>query len=1222
MKRLRSSDDLDSYGEKNVGKESLGINRSSSSAHRGGGGGFYHKSSADSNVVRKGLISSSTSSSSRYDRDRSSFLPEDDGGNRETSRPLSRKRLDHDFEGFDRRKGFDNRYRDERIHRSESFCVSRREFPKGFRSDRERPRREGSVSSWRRFGSGVKDFGLEERERGSVRPRERERKDVKSPSWSKDSGSEQSRMRGGMGVDSRDSRSKSKSKSRSSRSPTCSKDSGSEQSKSVGEVIKKNVEDAQVQSGSNSEMEEGELQPEPQAETKMDTAVECGDEGKKPPVIGSDGYQRESKIENTCREIVLLCGFDGDRRGSNVERASKEVENEDADQMMEGAEKEDNKGSASEGKHVVKDVDELVDGDEKPSDNDRAGGNGDAIRNGSDDEGQKATECVRENGECKVEESIDIVVETPAQLEKDQVQDKGIDLEVKAEEVEGSELNKEFDQENGGPEVNMDVTEGLSQNIRDKGKSIAVAPSHVADSSEDGLWMERESRNLLTCRDGNDDFEGPSTRGFELFSSSPVRRVEKAEHSGANKQIDEKLGLELLDLSLSLPNVLLPIGSRGTNLAPGSPSRGRSVQSFTNTFCTNSDGFTASMSFSGSQSFYHNPSCSLTQNSLDNFEQSVHSRPIFQGVDQVSQGSFQAQSHNESRHKEVPMYQRILMNGNGSLHQSQALQCISNGQNAQGQHIRVVEGSSKVTNGLDKQLSFHEQNDVRSPPQSVGSHEIGSNFSFDKKRAIREKHGGSLYRSSSQKEQDQLLIGGADFVETVICRMISDPIHLMAKKFHEMTGQSIGCLKESIREIMVNVDKHAQLYGFQNALQNKSDITLEMLVKSHRAQLEILVALRTGLPDFLRLENSISSSELAEIFLNLRCRNLMCRSLLPVDECDCKVCARRNGFCSACMCLVCSKFDMASNTCSWVGCDVCLHWCHADCGLRDRYIRNGRSATGPHGTTEMQFHCVACDHPSEMFGFVKEVFQNFAKEWTRETLSKELEYVRRIFSGSKDLRGKRLHEIADLMLARLANKAELSEVYNHVMDFLAECDSSKFVNAPASSGKEQGKPSNGIAGASQDTSWRNSVYPDKAPQLEGSSSMRRSFNECTDKHPVDLELERNAHKEPLFDELESIVRIKQAEAKMFQSRADDARREAEGLKRIANAKAEKIEEEYRSRITKLRLVEAEEMRRQKLEEYQSLERAQREYFSMKMRMEEDIKDLLLKMETTKRNLAL
>jgi hypothetical protein len=125
-----------------------------------------------------------------------------------------------------------------------------------------------------------------------------------------------------------------------------------------------------------------------------------------------------------------------------------------------------------------------------------------------------------------------------------------------------------------------------------------------------------------------------------------------------------------------------------------------------------------------------------------------------------------------------------------------------------------------------------------------------------------------------------------------------------------------------------------------------------------------------------------------------------------------------------------------------------------------------------------------------------------------------------------------------------------------------------------------------------------------------------------DKCPVEPELLRSARKEPLFDELESIVRIKQAEAKMFQARADDARREAEALKRIAIAKSEKIKEEFASRISKLRIVEVEEMRKQKFEEFQALERAHREYFSMKTRMEADIKDLLLKMEAAKRNITL
>ncbi|KAL5827359.1 hypothetical protein ACOSQ3_019201 [Xanthoceras sorbifolium] len=1205
MKRLRSSDDLDStYSDKNTGKDSSNPNpnrsslSSSSTSHRS----FYYKS----DNVRKSLVSPS-STSSRYDRDRSL---EDDSR-------VVRKRSDHDFESFDRRKGGFDRYNnrdggggsDRAIHRSESFCGSRRDFPKGFRSERDRTRREGSVSSWRRFGSERKelavvnkefgserkDFGggnkeFEESSKGGGSSREERgggsgkglRDMMKSPSWSRDSGSEQSRARG-LG----DSRSKSKSKSRSS--PTWSKDSvGSEQSKSL-EVAKRSVEvEVKIESGdssSSSEMEEGELEPEVDHE---------GEHGSVADEVGNGNEAKESdtKVDSDDKAAV------------------------DAEKVVD---KEGNKENESEAKsNGLEEVGELPEGENLHV---GSSDSGDEKGNACAEEGDKEEEDVwMEGSEHKEEGNKDMV--DGKSLEEESKEEKGLDLELKAEEEnEVPESNKDQTvEDNGGGEVNAHMeTEDLNRCFRDKGKGVAVTPTHDADSADNDVWIEGQSRVTATWK--VDDMEGPSTRGFELFTRSPVRKTEvKAELGVNNKDKDDKLALESLDLSLSLPNVLLPIGARETTQAPGSPSHGRSA-SITNTFRTNSDGFTASMSFSGSQSFFHNPSCSLTQNSMDNFEQSVHSHPIFKGVD------WQGLSQNESsRHKEIPLYQRILMNGNGSVHQPQtSLQGIPNGQVAQGQHVRVAEGSTKVPSGIERQLSFNKQNDVRSPTHSVGSHEIGPSYSFEKKQAMRERQsGGSLYRSSSQKEKEEHLIGGADFVETVIGRIVSDPIHVMARKFHEMTGQSMLCLKDSIREIMLNADKKPQLRAFQNALQCRSDINMEVLLKSHRSQLVILVALKTGLPEYLQPDNSISSSVLAEVFLNLRCRNLTCRNLLPVDECDCKVCAKKNGFCSACMCLVCSKFDMASNTCSWVGCDVCLHWCHVDCGLRDSYIRNGRSATGAPGLTEMQFHCVACDHPSEMFGFVKEVFQNFAKEWSAETMSRELEYVKRIFRVSKDVRGKRLHEIAVQMLKRLSNKSDPAEVLNHITGFLTDSESSKFGNSLDFSEKEQVKGSNGIGGPSHDPMWLKSVYSDKTPRLERSASLLPSIHlDQNDKLPsLESELHKSAQKEPLFDELESIVRIKQAEAKMFQARADDARREAEGLKRIAIAKNEKIEEEYTSRISKLRVVEAEEMRKQKLEEFQALERAYQEYFNMKMRMETDIKDLLLKMEATRRNLAM
>lgn len=73
---------------------------------------------------------------------------------------------------------------------------------------------------------------------------------------------------------------------------------------------------------------------------------------------------------------------------------------------------------------------------------------------------------------------------------------------------------------------------------------------------------------------------------------------------------------------------------------------------------------------------------------------------------------------------------------------------------------------------------------------------------------------------------------------------------------------------------------------------------------------------------------------------------------------------------------------------------------------------------------------------------------------------------------------------------------------------------------------------------------------------------------------AEIQLERQRKKQQI-DELESIIRLKQAEADMFQLKASEARREAERLQRIALAKTEKTEEEYASRYLKLRLNEAE-----------------------------------------------
>jgi len=106
-----------------------------------------------------------------------------------------------------------------------------------------------------------------------------------------------------------------------------------------------------------------------------------------------------------------------------------------------------------------------------------------------------------------------------------------------------------------------------------------------------------------------------------------------------------------------------------------------------------------------------------------------------------------------------------------------------------------------------------------------------------------------------------------------------------------------------------------------------------------------------------------------------------------------------------------------------------------------------------------------------------------------------------------------------------------------------------------------------------------------------------------------------------FRNLETLVQFKEAEAKLFQRLADDARKEVDGYSLIVKAKAEKLEEEYAAKVAKLHLQEAEERRRKKLEEIKFLENSHCDYQNMKVRMQAEIASLLQRMEATKKQWA-
>jgi tetrahydrodipicolinate N-succinyltransferase len=108
-------------------------------------------------------------------------------------------------------------------------------------------------------------------------------------------------------------------------------------------------------------------------------------------------------------------------------------------------------------------------------------------------------------------------------------------------------------------------------------------------------------------------------------------------------------------------------------------------------------------------------------------------------------------------------------------------------------------------------------------------------------------------------------------------------------------------------------------------------------------------------------------------------------------------------------------------------------------------------------------------------------------------------------------------------------------------------------------------------------------------------------------------------KKTATDELDRLVKLKQAKAKLYQERSDDARKEAEGLRQIIITKSTRIDEEYSNRVAKLKLQELEQRQKKKREEMQLIEESYKQFFSMKVRMENEIRDLMLKMETAKCN---
>ncbi|XP_039043775.1 OBERON-like protein isoform X2 [Hibiscus syriacus] len=472
---------------------------------------------------------------------------------------------------------------------------------------------------------------------------------------------------------------------------------------------------------------------------------------------------------------------------------------------------------------------------------------------------------------------------------------------------------------------------------------------------------------------------------------------------------------------------------------------------------------------------------------------------------------------------------------------------------------------------------FNSDNIHESPTESATSRETLTTDAVTEKKMVNVKT-----ENDGTKQSVILRVSSADKI--TLRDIARERVDVISEMMHHLPDEFLDELKNQLKSILEGnggSQSREEFLILQKFVQSRSDLTAKTLIRAHRAQLETLVAINMGIQAFLHPNISLSQASLIEVFVYKRCRNIACQNQLPADDCACEICANRNGFCNLCMCVICNKFDFEVNTCHWIGCDFCSHWSHTDCAIRDGQICMGPSAKSGAGPTEMVFRCRACNGTSELLGWVKDVFQHCAPAWDREALMRELDFVCRIFCGSDDPRGKKLFSKCEDLIEKMRGGLAGLTACRSILIFFQELDMESSTSLEIGEGGGLVAPQeacNRIADLVQEAIRKMEMVADE--KLRMFKKARVALDACEReledkaKEVAELKLEREKKKVQI-EELEKIVRLKHAEADMFQLKANEAKQEAERLQSIALAKSDKSEEEYTSSYLKLRLSEAE-----------------------------------------------
>ncbi|GFZ18044.1 fibronectin type III domain protein [Actinidia rufa] len=93
----------------------------------------------------------------------------------------------------------------------------------------------------------------------------------------------------------------------------------------------------------------------------------------------------------------------------------------------------------------------------------------------------------------------------------------------------------------------------------------------------------------------------------------------------------------------------------------------------------------------------------------------------------------------------------------------------------------------------------------------------------------------------------------------------------------ELPDEALEPMKKYLKKLIATPERKEELVNLQNKLEGRSYLNKETLLTTSIKHLEILVSVKTGLGSFLSGENCIPTTELVEIFLLERCRNINCK---------------------------------------------------------------------------------------------------------------------------------------------------------------------------------------------------------------------------------------------------------------------------------------------------------------------------------------------------------